>query len=173
MVAPTKECALKEHIRANMDETYMKSALAEAEKAALIGEVPVGAVIVRKKDGEIVGRGYNRRETDKNPLAHAEIAAIREASERLGGWRLIGCEMYVTLEPCPMCCGAIINSRLERVVYGASDYKSGSVESVQKMFELPYNHKPEVVSGVLEKECSEMLSQFFRQLREKKKGCAK
>lgn len=153
-----------------MDEAYMKAALAEAEKAARIGEVPVGAVIVRKTDGEIVGRGYNRRETDKDPLAHAEIAAIREASEKLGGWRLIGCEIYVTLEPCPMCCGAIINSRLERVVYGAPDYKSGSVKSVQKMFELPYNHKPEAVSGVLEKECSQMLSEFFRQLREKKKG---
>lgn len=153
-----------------MNETdYMKEALAEAAKAFEIGEVPVGAVIIRKKDGKIVGRGYNRRETDKNPLAHAEIAAIKEASEALGGWRLIDCEMYVTLEPCPMCCGAIINSRLERVVYGASDVKSGSVMSVQQMFELPYNHKPEVLSGVMAEECSGILSEFFRQLRKRKK----
>lgn len=151
------------------DIVYMKEALNEAKKAFDIGEVPVGAVIVRKTDGEIVGRGYNRRETDKNPLAHAEIAAIRQAAEILGGWRLIGCEIYVTLEPCPMCCGAIINSRLERVVYGASDHKAGSVDSVQKMFEMPYNHKPVVESGVLEEECSEMLSDFFRQLRKRKK----
>lgn len=148
---------------------YMKEALLLARKAFEIGEVPVGAVIVRKSDGKIVGRGYNRRETDKNPLAHAEIAAIAEASETLHGWRLIDCEMYVTLEPCPMCCGAIINSRIERVVYGASDKKSGSVSSVQEMFSLPYNHKPEVISGVMEEECSGILSEFFRELRMRKK----
>ena len=154
-----------------MSETdYMKEALLLARKAFEMGEVPVGAVIVRKRDGKIVGRGYNRRETDKNPLAHAEIEAIAEASETLHGWRLNDCEMYVTLEPCPMCCGAIINSRLERVVYGASDYKSGSVSSVQEMFSLPYNHKPEILSGVMEEECSGILSEFFRELRKRKKG---
>ncbi|MCM1226708.1 MAG: tRNA adenosine(34) deaminase TadA [Clostridium sp.] len=149
------------------DLFYMKEALAEAEKAYEIGEVPVGAVIVSKKDGAIVGRGHNRREIDKDPLAHAEISAIKEASANLGGWRLIGCDMYVTLEPCPMCCGAIINSRIERVVYGAEDKKSGSVCSVQNMFELPYNHKPKLLGGVLEDECSGILSRFFRELREK------
>ncbi len=151
------------------ESDYMKEALIEAQKAFDIGEVPVGAIIIRKKDGKIVGRGYNRRETDKNPLAHAEIAAIKQASETLGGWRLIDCEMYVTLEPCPMCCGAIINSRIERVVYGAFDYKSGSVDSVQKMFQLPYNHKPDVLCGVMADECSLILSEFFRQLRKRKK----
>lgn len=151
------------------DMDYMTLALAEAQKAYKIGEVPVGAVIVRKKDGEIVGRGYNRREIDKNPLSHAEISAINEAAEKLGGWRLIGCDIYVTLEPCPMCCGAIINSRIERVIYGAADLKSGSVKSVQNMFEMPYNHKPEILGGVLKMECSEILSEFFRELRNRKK----
>lgn len=152
------------------DEEYMKIALGLAMEAYSIDEVPVGAIVVKKSTGEIVGRGYNRRETDKDPLAHAEIAAIKEASENLGGWRLIDCEMYVTLEPCPMCCGAIINSRIERVVFGACDKKSGSAESVVKMFELPFNHKPEVVSGVLQKECSEILSDFFKELRKRLKS---
>lgn len=151
------------------DLFYMKEAFAEAKKAYRIGEVPVGAVIVNKKNGEIVGRGYNRRETDKDPLAHAEIFAIKEASANLGGWRLIGCDIYVTLEPCPMCCGAIINSRIERVIYGAEDKKSGSVCSIQNMFELPYNHKPEVTGSVLKYECSGILTGFFRELREKNK----
>lgn len=152
------------------DNEYMRIALELAKKAAEIDEVPVGAIVVKKSTGEIVGRGFNRRETDKNPLAHAEIAAIKEASETLGGWRLIDCEMYVTLEPCPMCCGAIINSRIERVVFGANDYKSGSAESVVNMFELPYNHKPEIVSGVMKEECAEVLSAFFAKLRERKKN---
>ncbi len=147
------------------DNDYMRKALLLARKAFDMDEVPVGAIIVKKSTGEIVGRGYNRRETDKSPLAHAEIEAIARASETLGGWRLIGCEMFVTLEPCPMCCGAIINSRLERVVFGAYDKKAGSVCSVQNMFELPYNHKPEISGGVLESECSEILSEFFRDLR--------
>ncbi len=151
------------------DNEFMKIALSLARKAFDIDEVPVGAIVVKKSTGEIVGQGFNRRETDKNPLAHAEIAAIKEASEKLGGWRLIDCEMFVTLEPCPMCCGAIINSRIERVVYGAPDFKSGSAESVVKMFELPFNHKPEITSGVLKEECSAIISQFFLQLREKKK----
>lgn len=150
--------------------TYMQEALLEAKKAFELGEVPVGAVVVRKKDGKIVGKGYNMRETAKNPLAHAEITAIKQAADTLGGWRLIDCEMYVTLEPCPMCCGAIINSRIERVIFGARDPKSGSVCSVQQMFELSYNHKPEVISGVMENECATILSDFFRELRKSKKG---
>ena len=148
---------------------YMNAALELAQKAYTLGEVPVGAVVVKKSTGEIVGKGYNRRETDKDPLAHAEISAIKQASETLGGWRLIDCDIYVTLEPCPMCCGAIINSRIERVVFGAFDKKSGSAESVVNMFELPFNHKPEIVSGVEEKKCAKILKDFFAELREKKK----
>ena len=151
------------------DEKYMEIALELAKQAYELNEVPVGAIVVKKKTGEIVGRGYNRREIDKNPLAHAEIAAIKEAAETLGGWRLLDCEMFVTLEPCPMCCGAIINSRIERVIFGAFDAKSGSAESIIKMFELPYNHKPDVVSGILQKECSDILSDFFIKLRKKLK----
>lgn len=146
----------------------MREAISLAEYAGSLGETPVGALIVRKSDGKIVGRGYNLRETLKSPLAHAEIMALDEASRNLGGWRVLGCDLYVTLEPCPMCAGAIINSRIERVIYGARDYKSGSIESVQHMFELPYNHKPEIVSGVLEDECAGLLSNFFKNLREKK-----
>lgn len=151
------------------DNEYMNAALELAQKAYTLGEVPVGAVVVKKSTGEIVGKGYNRRETDKDPLAHAEISAIKQASETLGGWRLIDCDIYVTLEPCPMCCGAIINSRIERVVFGAFDKKSGSAESVVNMFELPFNHKPEIVSGVEEKKCAKILKDFFAELREKKK----
>lgn len=151
------------------DLEFMRKALNLAQKAFDIDEVPVGAIIVKKSTGEIVGKGFNRREIDKNPLAHAEIAAIKEASKKLGGWRLIDCEIFVTLEPCPMCCGAIINSRIERLVYGASDPKSGSVRSVTKMFEMPFNHKPDIVPGILKEECSKLISNFFMQLREKKK----
>lgn len=147
----------------------MKNALMLARHAADIWEVPVGAVIVKRSTGEIVGQGYNRRETARDPLAHAELEAIAQAAKRLGGWRLVDCEMYVTLEPCPMCCGAVINSRLERLIYGASDSKSGCVHSVMEMFGYPFNHRPEIVSGVLEEECSAMLSKFFRELREKRK----
>ena len=151
------------------DIEYMREALELAKIAASEGETPVGAVVVKKSTGEIVGRGYNRRETAKSPLAHAEIIALDEASRTLGGWRVLDCELFVTLEPCPMCAGAIINSRIERVIYGAKDYKAGSVESVQKMFELGYNHKPEVTSGILEDECAEVLSEFFKVLRHSKK----
>lgn len=147
----------------------MEAALKLAKRAYNIGEVPVGAVVVKRSTGEIVGTGYNRRETDKNPLAHAEIEAIREASLNLGGWRLSGCVLYVTLEPCPMCCGAVINSRLDRVVFGAYDKKAGSAYSVQEMFSLPYNHIPEANGGIMEKECSELLSEFFSMLRNKHK----
>ncbi len=150
-------------------EEYMKRAVELAMESFAEDEVPVGAVIVKKTTGEIVGEGRNKRETGKNALAHAEIMAIDEACRKLGGWRLPDCAMYVTLEPCPMCCGAIINSRIDDVYFGAYDYRSGSAVSVQKMFELPYNHKPECTGGVMEAECSGILSDFFRQLREKKK----
>ena len=145
----------------------MREALALAKKAFEMGEVPVGAVAVW--DGKIVGRGMNRRETDKNALHHAEVEAIDEACRSLNGWRLWKCDLYVTLEPCPMCAGAIINSRVRRLVFGAKDAKAGSCGSVVDMFALPYNHKPEVTAGVLEKECSELLTDFFEQLREKHK----
>lgn len=151
------------------DEIYMKKALELARIAAEQGEVPVGAIIVKNSTGEIVGRGFNRREYGKSPLTHAEIVAIDEASRRLGGWRLIDCELYVTLEPCPMCAGAMINSRIERVVFGAYDKKAGSCGSVTNLFELPYNHKPELVGGVLESECAGVLSEFFKGLRQIKK----
>ena len=151
------------------DEFYMQKALELAKKAYEIGEAPIGAVVVKKSTGEIVGEGYNRRETDKSPIAHAEILAISDASARLGGWRLIDCELFVTLEPCPMCAGAIINSRIERVIFGAFDQKAGSCESVVNLFSLPYNHKPGVTANVLKEQCSEILSSFFKQLRESKK----
>ena len=150
------------------DKDFMNEAIRQAFLAADEGEVPVGAVIVR--NGEIIATGRNRREYGKNALYHAEIEAIDNACKTLGGWRLPGCEMYVTLEPCPMCAGAIINSRIERVVFGAYDKKSGSVESVIKMFDLPYNHKPEVVGGFMEEECAEQLSCFFKELRYSKKN---
>lgn len=146
-------------------EKYMKRALALAKEAFDEGEVPIGAVVVKRSTGEIIGEGRNERENGKNALCHAEITAIDAACKKLNGWRLIDCDLYVTLEPCPMCCGAIINSRIERVIFGAFDSKAGSVFSVQKMFDFPYNHKPEVISGVMEKECSEILSEFFIKLR--------
>ena len=149
-------------------DKYMSRALELAREAFDEGEVPVGAVVVKKTTGEIVGEGRNMREKAKNALAHAEIMAIDEACRTLGGWRLPECAIYVTLEPCPMCCGAIINSRIDNVIFGAYDVKSGSAVSVQKMFELSYNYRPEVTGGVMEEECSAILSEFFRQLREKK-----
>ena len=148
------------------DEEYMREALAIAREAAALGEVPVGAVAVW--DGKIVGHGMNRRETGKSALCHAEIAAINEACRTLGGWRLWKCDLYVTLEPCPMCAGAIINARVRRVVYGAKDLKNGACGSVTNLFELPFNHRPELVSGVLEEECGAVLTEFFKELREKK-----
>lgn len=148
-------------------EKFMRLALHEAQKSAEAGEVPVGAVIVR--DGEVVATGRNRREADKNALAHAEIEAIDRACKVLGGWRLWECELFVTLEPCPMCAGAIVNARLQRVTYGARDPKNGAVESVLSMFDLPFTHKPEAVGGVLETECAEALTSFFKALRKKGK----
>ena len=148
------------------DEDYMREALSLAKEAAKLGEVPVGAVAVW--EGKIVGRGMNLRESDKNALRHAEISAIDEACKNLGGWRLWKCDLYVTLEPCPMCAGAIINSRIKRVIYGAKDPKNGSCGSVVNLFELPYNHRPELTGGVLEEECSGLLSEFFAGLRASK-----
>ncbi len=149
------------------DRELMLLAIGQARLAAAELEVPVGAVISR--NGEVVSVGRNRRETGKNALAHAEIEAIDLACKKLGGWRLWECELFVTLEPCPMCTGAIINSRLRRVVYGASDPKAGSCGSVTNLFELPYNHKPEFVSGFMAEECSALLTDFFAELRKKKK----
>ena len=150
------------------DESFMRAALAEAKRAFDLGEVPVGAVIVR--NGEVISTGYNRRETGKNALYHAELEAIDGACKALCGWRLPGCTLYVTLEPCPMCAGAVIDSRVERVVYGATDFRFGSVESVQKIFSLPYNHQPAVTPGVLGDECVSLLREFFKRLREKGPG---
>lgn len=144
-----------------MDKRFMSEALSLAKTAAERGDVPVGAVVV--KGGEIIGRGCNLRELTGDATAHAEIVAIREACKALSGWRLDGCELYVTLEPCPMCAGAIINSRIKTVVFGAFDKKAGSAskESVIDMFSLGFNHKPEVYSGICEKECAELLTDFF------------
>ena len=145
------------------DIRFMEEALALAREAADAGEVPVGCVIVRK--GEIVGRGRNRREEGKSALAHAEIEAISQACANLGGWRLWECTLYVTLEPCPMCAGAIINARIPRVVYGASDKKCGAAGSVCSLFSMAFNHHPEVESGILEEECAALLTEFFQMLR--------
>lgn len=146
-----------------MDNTYMREALALAKEAAAEGEVPVGCVIVR--GDTIVGRGRNRRETGKNALAHAEIEAINDACKNLGGWRLWDCTLYVTLEPCAMCAGAILNARIKRVVYGASDKKFGAVRSVCSLFSMDFNHHPEVESSVLEEESAQLLQAFFQNLR--------
>lgn len=151
-----------------MQIQFMQKALELAKISAAEGEVPVGAIIV--KGDKIVGTGRNRREYGKNALYHAEIEAIDNACKTLGGWRLWECDMYVTLEPCPMCAGAIINSRIKTVYYGASDLKAGSFGSVVDFNSLPYNHKPEIVSGVMQDEARKMLSDFFKGLREKKKS---
>ncbi len=145
------------------DQLYMNMALELAREAAAEGEVPVGCVIVR--DGRVVGRGRNRREGQKQALAHAEIEAIAEACRNLGGWRLWDCTLYVTLEPCAMCAGAILNARLQRVVYGASDRKYGAVRSVCSLFSMDFNHHPEVESGILEEECAALMTEFFQNLR--------
>ncbi len=150
-----------------MDEEMMRQALILAQEAADEGEVPVGCVITL--GDRIVGCGRNRREVGKNALAHAELEAINNACQTLGGWRLWQCTLYVTLEPCPMCAGAIINARIPRVVYGAKDQKAGSCNSVIDLFSLPYNHKPVVEQGLLEEECSAILSRFFQDLRQRRK----
>lgn len=147
----------------NENEKFMKRALVLAEKSASEGEVPVGAVIV--KDGKVIATGRNKREGKKNALHHAEIEAINRACKKIGQWRLLDCDVYVTLEPCPMCAGAIINSRIRKVYYGAKDPKAGACESIVKLFDLGFNHKPELISGVLEQACSEVLKNFFKKLR--------
>lgn len=149
-----------------MPQDYMQQALQLAREAAAEGEVPVGAVVVQGE--KVVGVGRNRRERGKNALAHAELEAINDACRTLGGWRLSGCDLYVTLEPCPMCAGAIINARIDRVFYGASDPKAGSCGSLVTLFDLPYNHRPETVGGVMAEECSALLSAFFADLRKRK-----
>ncbi|MBE6564545.1 MAG: nucleoside deaminase [Ruminococcaceae bacterium] len=149
------------------DELYMALALREAEKAARIGETPIGAVIVC--DGKVISRAHNARETDKNALYHAEIRAIYRACRALGGWRLHKCELYVTLEPCPMCAGAIMSARIKRVVYAAPDPKAGAYGGLFDLNAFAVNHKPIVESGVMEAESRDLLKRFFAELREKKK----
>ena len=151
-----------------IDEKYMKEAIKQAKKAYALDETPIGCVIVC--EGKVISRGYNRRNTDKNPLAHAEITAIRKASRRLGDWRLEGCTMYVTLEPCQMCAGAIVQSRMDRVVIGCMNPKAGCAGSILNLLQMDrFNHQAEITAGVLEEECSSLMKQFFRELREKKK----
>jgi len=150
------------------DEKYMKAAIREARKAYALEEVPIGCVIVQ--NDKIIARGYNRRNTDKNTLAHAEMSAIKKASKKTGDWRLEDCTMYVTLEPCQMCAGAIVQSRLGRVVIGSMNPKAGCAGSVINLLQMKqFNHQVEMETGVLEEECSTMLSGFFQELREKKK----
>ena len=149
------------------DYELMGAALEEAARAAALGEVPVGAVVAR--NGEIIAAAHNTRETEKNALHHAELLAIDAACKKLGGWRLWQCELFVTLEPCPMCSGAIINSRLKRVVYGARDPKAGCCGSLTNLFALPFNHHPVIESGLLEEEAQALLQDFFVMLREKRK----
>lgn len=150
------------------DEKYMKQAIRQAKKAYAIGETPIGCVIVYQD--KIIGRGYNRRTIDKNTLAHAELTAIRKASRKMGDWRLEGCTMYVTLEPCQMCSGAIVQSRMTRVVVGCMNPKAGCAGSVLNLLQMQeFNHQAELMIGVLEKECSQMMKSFFKELREKKK----
>ncbi len=144
-------------------EAYMSQALELARQALAAGEVPVGCVIVRA--GQVVGRGRNRREADRTALGHAELDAIRQACAALGGWRLEGCALYVTLEPCPMCAGAIINARIPVVRYGAKDEKAGCCGSVLNLFEERFNHRPRIYGGLLERECAALLQAFFSQLR--------
>lgn len=149
-----------------MNKEFMCEALRLAKTAADEGDIPVGAVLV--KNGEIIGTGLNRRKKNGDPTAHAEIEAIRMAAERLGSWHLDDCELYVTLEPCPMCAGAIINSRIKTVIFGAYEPKSGSCsnDSVIDLFNLPYNHRPEVYGGICEKDCAELMTGFFKSKRD-------
>lgn len=146
------------------DEEYMKICIELAKQAGKMGECPVGAIVV-DNDGKIIGRGYNRRETDCSPTAHAEILAIEEAARTKKSWRLTDCTLYVTLEPCPMCAGAIINSRIKRLVYGAFDEKGGVCASLMEIFDYPFNHKPLVRSRILMDECASLLTDFFKELR--------
>ena len=150
------------------DERFMKEAIRQAKKAGALDEVPIGCVIVH--DGKIIARGYNRRNTDKNTLSHAEMNAIKKASRKLGDWRLEGCTIYITLEPCQMCAGALVQSRIDRAVIGSMNPKAGCAGSVLNLLQVEhFNHQVEIQTGVLEQECSEMLSSFFRELRLRKK----
>jgi len=151
------------------DEKYMKEAIRQAKKAWKIDEVPIGCVIVH--EGHIIGRGYNRRTTDGNPLAHAELIAIKKASRKMGDWRLEDCTLYVTLEPCQMCSGAIIQARMKRVVVGCMNPKAGCAGSIFNLLQVPqFNHQAELTTGVLEEECSIMMKDFFKELRKKQKA---
>lgn len=155
-------------MKISKEEKYMRAAIREAKKAYALEEVPIGCVIVY--EDKIIARGYNRRNTDKNTIAHAEMTAIKKASKKLGDWRLEGCTMYVTLEPCQMCAGAIVQARLDEVVIASMNPKAGCAGSVLNLLEIPaFNHQVKITKGVLEEECSFMLSTFFKELREKKK----
>lgn len=152
----------------NQNEKYMREAIRQAKKAYALGEVPIGCVI--EYDGKIIGRGYNRRTIDKNTLAHAELMAIKKASKKMGDWRLEDCTMYVTLEPCQMCSGAIVQSRMKKVVIGCMNPKAGCAGSILNLLQMEaFNHQVELEIGVLGDECSQMMKQFFRELREKNK----
>lgn len=152
----------------DLDEKYMKEAIRQAKKAYALEEVPIGCVIVY--EGKIIGRGYNRRTIDKNTLAHAELQAIKKASKKMNDWRLEKCTMYVTLEPCQMCSGAIVQARIQRVVVGCMNPKAGCAGSILNLLDMPeFNHQVELTTGVLEEECSGMMKQFFKELREKRK----
>ncbi|SHE89187.1 tRNA(adenine34) deaminase [Seinonella peptonophila] len=151
------------------DEYYMDEAIQEAKKAEIIDEVPIGAVVVYQ--GQIIGRGHNLRETSHDPTSHAEICAIRAAAEFMGDWRLEECDIYVTLEPCPMCAGAIIQARMRTCIYGTVDPKAGCVDTLFHLLtEERFNHQTEVVRGIRQQECAELLKLFFRKLRKRKKG---
>lgn len=153
----------------SVQDKYMNEALKQAKKAYALGEVPIGCVIVH--EGKIIGRGYNRRNTDKNTLAHAEITAINKASKKIGDWRLEGCTLYVTLEPCQMCAGAIVQARIPEVVMGCMNPKAGCAGSILNILEMPqFNHQVTVTRGVLEQECSDMLKLFFTELRVRNKA---
>ena len=154
-----------------LDQKFMRAAIAQARKAEALDEVPIGCVIVYQ--GKIIARGFNRRNTDLNTISHAEMNAIRKASRKLGDWRLEGCTIYITLEPCQMCSGAIVQSRIDRCVIGAMNPKAGCAGSVMNLLQVAqFNHQVEITRGVLEEECSSMLSSFFRRLRENKRSAA-
>lgn len=151
------------------EEKYMKEAIKQAQKAYVIGEVPIGCIIVH--EDKVIGRGYNRRITDKNTLSHAELNAIKKASKKLNDWRLDNCEMFITLEPCQMCSGAIVQSRIKKVYIGSMNPKAGCAGSILNLLQVPqFNHQVEIETGILAEQCSQMLKQFFRELREKDKG---
>ncbi len=153
-------------VEAATDERYMREALRQAEKAYDLGEVPIGCVVVENSTGRIVGRGYNRRNTDRTTVSHAEITAIKKASKKLGDWRLEGCTIYISLEPCPMCAGAIVQARLDRCVYAAASDKAGCAGSVLNLLDQSgFNHKVDITRGILENESKDLLQKFFRELR--------